>query len=303
MRKPTVSIGLPVYNGEAFMERALDSILKQDFEDFELVISDNASTDGTGGICETYARGDKRIRYFRSETNCGVNPNHDRVFELSEGEYFMWAAHDVEWLAGLLRRCVQVMQGAPTSVVLVYPRCEVVQNGQILPFDERSSIESKDRRSYRRLETVVRHVYMVNQLYGLMKADALRKTRLNGCYASSDFVLLAELAMLGEIWEIPEVLLRRRIDSDRGTAAVCHDRQAWQAWLNPKGGSAKDAWLQYRGRLALEYVRAAWHVPLKPSEKVMCLLIAPVLPYWRTLLRVSGPWRHTFRRLLGRRTA
>ena len=170
----------------------------------------------------------------------------------------------------MLTRSVEVLKGAPRSVVLAYPRCEMIWNGQPRPREEECSIECRNTRAYRRLQTVVRHVVMVNQLYGLIKREALAKTQLNGLYASSDYVLLAELAMLGEIWEMPETLVRRRIDSDRGTAAVCHDPEAWKAWSGASHRSVKEIWLPQRERLALEYVRAAWRLPLKARANFAC---------------------------------
>ena len=92
--RPRVSIGLPVYNGENFLEFALDSILGQTFQDFELIISDNASTDATESICRRYAAKDSRIRYYRNPNNQGAAQNYNRVFALARGEYFKWAAHD-----------------------------------------------------------------------------------------------------------------------------------------------------------------------------------------------------------------
>ena len=85
-----VSIGLPVYNGEKYLEQALISILSQTYTDFELIISDNASTDRTQAICREYAAKDPRIRYYCNEENLGAAPNHNRVFELASGEYFKW---------------------------------------------------------------------------------------------------------------------------------------------------------------------------------------------------------------------
>src|SRR5690349_812781 len=95
-RAPQVSIGLPVYNGEKYLLNAIGSLLKQDFEDFELVISDNASTDKTEAMCHEFAAKDKRIRYHRNETNIGATGNYNRVFRLSNGEFFRWASHDDE---------------------------------------------------------------------------------------------------------------------------------------------------------------------------------------------------------------
>src|SRR5262245_17750978 len=94
MRAPTVSVGVPVYNGERYLDKALSSILRQDFEDFELIISDNASTDGTAEICKAYADKDRRIRYHRNTSNIGAAPNYNQTFEMARGEYFKWCAHD-----------------------------------------------------------------------------------------------------------------------------------------------------------------------------------------------------------------
>jgi len=102
---PKVSIGMPVYNGEAFIREALDSLLAQTFTDFELIISDNASTDGTEAICREYAAKDARIRYVRQAENRGGIPNFQFVLDEAVGEYFMWAAADDVWLPNFIQHC------------------------------------------------------------------------------------------------------------------------------------------------------------------------------------------------------
>jgi len=87
-----VSIGMPVYNGSAYIRRALDSLLSQSFEDFELIISDNVSTDDTRDICQEYERNDPRVRYIRQKKNLGPIRNFDFVLNQSKGEYFKGAA-------------------------------------------------------------------------------------------------------------------------------------------------------------------------------------------------------------------
>lgn len=87
-KQPQVSIGMPVYNGEQFLKDALDSILAQTFDNFELIISDNTSTDNTQEICKAYSAKDQRICYYRNEKNLGAAWNFNRVFELARGEYF-----------------------------------------------------------------------------------------------------------------------------------------------------------------------------------------------------------------------
>jgi glycosyltransferase involved in cell wall biosynthesis len=94
---PQVSIGMPVYNGEPFIREALDSLLTQTFTDFELIISDNGSTDATEAICKEYAAKDLRIRYVRHEENRGASANFWFVLNEAVGEYFMWAAADDRW--------------------------------------------------------------------------------------------------------------------------------------------------------------------------------------------------------------
>jgi glycosyltransferase involved in cell wall biosynthesis len=92
--KPRVSLGMPVYNGERYLEKTFDSVLAQTYKDFELVISDNGSTDRTQAICERYAKMDSRVKYHRNSKNIGIAPNFNRVYELSPSEYFKWTDYD-----------------------------------------------------------------------------------------------------------------------------------------------------------------------------------------------------------------
>src|SRR5688572_28337892 len=92
MKAPLVSIGLPVYNGERFLSEALDSLLGQTLADFELIVSDNASTDRTAEICLAYAARDARVRYVRQQTNIGAIRNWNFVARQARGQYFKWAS-------------------------------------------------------------------------------------------------------------------------------------------------------------------------------------------------------------------
>jgi len=107
--RPRLSIGLPVYNGEEYLAESFDALLGQTYEDFELVVSDNASTDGTEAICRKYAAQDSRIRYLRLPRNIGATPNHNHVFAESRGELFKWASHDDLYGRDLLRLCVEAL--------------------------------------------------------------------------------------------------------------------------------------------------------------------------------------------------
>src|SRR5215813_2219510 len=118
MREPTVSIGLPVFNGEKYLPSAVSTLLEQDFENFELIVSDNASSDRTQDICQVFAARDRRIRYFRNEENIGLGANHNRTFALARARYFKWAAHDDEFPRAMLSRFVETLEQAAPSVAL-----------------------------------------------------------------------------------------------------------------------------------------------------------------------------------------
>ena len=100
-----VSIGMPVYNGEKYIQSSIDSLLKQSLYDFELIIADNASTDNTGFICEVNRIKDNRIKYFRHKSNIGAHANFQFVLEIAKAQYFMWAASDDLWDNDWLETC------------------------------------------------------------------------------------------------------------------------------------------------------------------------------------------------------
>ena len=118
MSAPKVSIGMPVYNAQRYLREALDSLRAQTLTDFEIVLSDNASTDATPDICREYAARDPRIKYHRNATNLGVVANFNRAFELSTGQYFKWAAYDDLHAPEYLTKCLPVLEADPRLVVV-----------------------------------------------------------------------------------------------------------------------------------------------------------------------------------------
>ena len=114
---PRLTIGLPVYNGENYLAESLDALLGQTFEDFELIISDNASTDATADICRRYEQLDSRVSYFRQPRNIGLAPNHNFVVEQARGELFKWASDDDLYARDLLERCVEALDENPDVVL------------------------------------------------------------------------------------------------------------------------------------------------------------------------------------------
>jgi glycosyltransferase involved in cell wall biosynthesis len=208
--KPRVSIGLPVYNGERFLREMLDSLLAQTYTDFELIISDNASTDRTEEICRPYAIEDQRIHYYRNERNIGVGGNFNRVFDLSSGDYFKWASADDICKPEHLARCLRVLDNDDT-VVLAYPKTVFIdKDGNVLDIND-PGWDLRSEATCERLRYVIYARHWVNCHYGLIRAAALSKTRLMPSYPGGDFRLLAELSLLGKFIEIPDYSFCRRI--------------------------------------------------------------------------------------------
>lgn len=208
---PLLTIGLPVYNGERYLEEALESILGQTFTNFRLVVSDNASTDATMAILEAFAARDERIVLFRSETNRGSAWNFNHVFEDCTTPYFKWAAADDKLEATCVERCLDMLESSPPSVVLAYPRTRVIDergepHGELVD----ALTTSPDAPARARFRKVVANVLWGNLVFAVIRTEALRRTRLHGSYPSSDHVLLAELALVGSFVEVPEVLFLRR---------------------------------------------------------------------------------------------
>ena len=295
-RLPRVSIGLPVFNGEKYLARALDSLLAQEYEDFELVISDNASTDETGRICEDYARRDRRIRYSRNRCNIGLAPNHNRVFTLSRGEFFNWAAHDDEYQPQMLKRYLEAFDAAPASVSVVYSVCEWIDergNPKGLHSDH---VDKRDARPARRLAHFLLHVNTYNCVYGLIRSEMLRKTRLHGSFPTADKILFSELAMLGEFLELPEPLLRLRIHQGRSFAQ--HTTPEALRELFDPANRGKSTFLTIKGRVRLELIRSAWRIPSRLPDRLLCLWVALAMPNWRNFKDFGGRQKRKLARLI-----
>jgi glycosyltransferase involved in cell wall biosynthesis len=130
IKTPKVSIGLPVFNGEKYLAETLASILSQTYRNFELIISDDASTGDTGSICQRCAAQDSRVRYHRNKATVGVSANFNRVFQLSSSEYFKWVACDDICSPDFLEKCVNVLDANP-SVVVCHPKtCRINDRGE-----------------------------------------------------------------------------------------------------------------------------------------------------------------------------
>ncbi len=222
-KKPLISIGIPVYNGEQFLNSAIDSILCQTFQNFELIISDNGSTDRTREICEKYAANDKRIRYYHYDHNRGAAWNFNNTFELAVGHYFKWAAADDTCKPTYLENCLKANQCDP-GTALAFSRGAGIDSQGIpikgLVLDGYLDLTSNDpRERFRALMEMFQQSgkrvsgWKGTYIFGLIRSDVLRKTRLIGNYIGADTTLLIELILRGKFHEIPDCqLFMRRHD-------------------------------------------------------------------------------------------
>jgi glycosyltransferase involved in cell wall biosynthesis len=287
---------MPVFNGAVYLSSALDSLLSQTFDAFEIVISDNGSTDATEEICRRYASQDRRIRYFRHEVNRGATWNHNFLIREARARYFRWHHYDDLCDPRHLERCVAALESNP-SAVLAYPRTILIDaaGGVTSHYEDRLALS--EEAAHARLQHFLRNVYLCNSVLGLMRTDALRRTGLHGAYVAADHVLLAELAMQGPWVEIPEALFFRRFHPAKSTEAnrTLRDRAAW---FDPQ--LRKGILLSPNLRLFFERLRAVGRARIGLREQIRC---AQVVIAWQTgfVIRMYRQrWAKRFARFAGR---
>ncbi len=261
-RVPPLSIGLTVYNGENYLRNALESLLAQSWGDFELIISDNASTDATEDICRAHAQHDRRIRYSRNDVNVGAAPNFNRTVKLARAPLFKWAAHDDMLEPDYLAKCMEVMEQRP-DCVLIHTAIRLIDDlGEpIIPAPGGVVVDRNGNRHHdidplhlaesvkpsRRFADALRRMVWCTGLFGIIRRDALLRTHGLGGYYEADRVLLAELALLGRFHQLEEPLFVKRCHKgvsvlmDRENKARMMDmtRPPGQPWIKVRAGYAK----------------------------------------------------------------
>lgn len=265
--RPVVSIGLPVYNGENFLRTAIESILSQTYDNLELIISDNASTDATEQICRSYASQDARVRYIRHGVNRGASFNFNYVVQEARGRYFKWHAHDDGCLPGYLAACVEAFEAAPDSVVLCQCRTVLIdEDGR--PYadygQERENIEHD--RPHRRLQQLIDELRLCTYVFGLIRTETLRQTRLIDRFVSADVVLLVELVLRGKFLMLQEFSQLRRVhpESSRFRNVDVGDLREW---FDP---NAKGVWINPRLKYGVECLRSIRRAPLPMVDRMRC---------------------------------
>jgi glycosyltransferase involved in cell wall biosynthesis len=213
---PLVTIGLPTHNGEPFLAQALESLLRQDHADLDIVVADNASTDRTPDILREFMRHDSRIRHERFEDLVSAPQNFNRAFSLGSGPYFMWAADDDLWDPSYVRRCLAALAADPMAVMASTGLRFIDPAGQILDanYGRYDNPDLSSRSVVERVRILLRRGGFY-QVYGVAKRDTLERTHLFQDVYGPDVVLTLEIAMLGPIVRIPEPLFFYRRHPDR----------------------------------------------------------------------------------------
>lgn len=271
-----VSIGMPVYNGEPYLEAAIRSNLDQTYGEFELIISDNASTDATETICRDLAATDERIRYVRNDRNLGAAANYNRTFELASGEYFRWSNADDLLEPRLLERTLEVLRSRPDAVIAHGLTCLIDAEGQSLgrPPDK---LDLQQDRPSDRYRAFYGREGMTNIIYGLMRSSAMRRTALmgTGSFPAADVQFMASMALLGKFVEIPEVLFYRRLHENAMSVNV--DQLKYKTfWAASDAEFVLPAW-----RFELAGLKAIVRGPLPLGEKARLLSFSAKRLVWR----------------------
>lgn len=272
---PRVGIGMPVYNGERYLEETITATLSQTFEDFELIIADNASTDRTEQICKDFAAKDPRIKYIRNPKNLGASKNYTACFEPSRSEYFRWANADDLPEAELLEKCIKVLDENPDTV-LVYGKTKVIdENGKFLDFYD-DNLDLRDTSASDRFVRCLENIGLSNILYGLMRRECLAHTALMGNYLASDINLIAELTLYGKYQEIPDYLFSRRMHPDCSSWDREDEDRQKNFWDPSKQKLLMQAW-----RSTYEYFKAVKNAPVSLAEKRALYYYLCKKVYWR----------------------
>jgi len=278
----SVSIGLPVYNGENFIAQAIESIQAQTFTDFELIISDNASTDSTEEICRTFAVSDDRIKYHRQKANIGAAPNFNYLVKVSKGAYLKWAAHDDIIAPEFLEKTVSILNERPETVLCTSQVTVIDQDGRHC--DTYTGVEPQffaETRPERFGHVIQFHKQRCYEIFGLIRSSALEDTALIGGYKNGDGVLLAQLALRGHFFQVPEPLFSPRRHAAQ-SQRIIHDSQAYDEWFDPQNVGKVN--LPY-WRILSEFLRVVRQEPLTFREKAACRtrIAKQYLTVWRLL--------------------
>jgi hypothetical protein len=256
---PKLSVGMPAYNSASWIEEAISSILSQTLTDFELVISDNASTDGTYEICQRIAGDDPRVRLLRNAVNIGANRNYRAVLDAARGTYFKWAASS-DWCSPtFLEKCVAALDRDPTAV-LACPRTALFEKSIAHAELSGTDLDLQSAEPAQRFIQLLSTPGLNNVFNGVIRRNALLRASRLGLYMSADIVLMCELALMGKFVLLDEHLFFRRMAVETATKlksvreieehliATVRRPLKWQCWRYHVGLLRATRFAKFPGR-------------------------------------------------------
>ncbi|MCB1757108.1 MAG: glycosyltransferase family 2 protein [Gammaproteobacteria bacterium] len=281
--QPLVSIGLPVYNGSNYIEKTIESILSQSYENFELIICDNASTDATASICERFVATDKRVSYFRQQKNLGASRNFNSTFEKASGKYFKWASHDDLLGPDNIRDCVEFLENHD-DYVICWPHMDYIdENDNHLRNQSIVNLSMEGDSFVSRIHDLFNFQIagddVVPTIFALVRSSALANTRLWQRFTSSEEILMLELLMQGKVKQLEQTGLHFRI----------HNESAFHKNRTP---AEREKWFDTEKHYVLQfpvwfllvrYFNLVAHSRLDLWEKLRC--------YYQIIRRAVFLWR------------
>jgi glycosyltransferase involved in cell wall biosynthesis len=293
---PLLSIGLFVYNGERFLRGTLDSLLTQTFRDFELIISDNGSTDATEAICRSYSASDSRVSYYRNDKNMGAGWNIRRVFSLATGKYFKWAACDDLYEPTFLSKCIEALE-RDDGIVLAHAKTRIIDDrGEFLE-DYHWPMRTDSPEAVTRFREMLMNDHLCFQIFGVIRRAALLQIPPQGSYVNSDGVLLSQLALLGRFYEYPDYLfVSRRHDAQSTRTLPVRLKKRRFRLTNRYGTLPCPEWWDPNKAKTIEYpewrqLREYWDTiarsPLRSKARLRAyLLMAPwIVKHFRRMMK------------------
>ncbi|MDQ7024908.1 MAG: glycosyltransferase [Anaerolineae bacterium] len=207
-----VSVGLPIYNAGELTRTILESLISQEYSNIEIIISDNASEDQTWSICQEYAARDNRIRLFQNSENMEAIYNFHRVYELSTGKYFMWAAHDDYWDVKFIQKCVDKLEANPEAVMVYTDQThinETTQEKKIVHFSALNLTQHDRPQRIKSLLTFRPQLHAI--IYGMYRREIIKPFLPFALIPSADLFFLFRVMLEGVAVSIPEVLYERHV--------------------------------------------------------------------------------------------
>jgi len=260
-KPPLLSVGLPVRNGLPYLEETLVSILNGEFQDYELIVCDNASTDDTAALVEEFAARDPRVRFVRNETNIGAARNYNLTFHLARGRYFRWMASDDLHSHGAIARCVEALERDP-GAVLAFPETRVIDGGGTVTHDYDDGDGWSAESPLDRFICSLDHFGLSTRMFGVIRTEVLRHATLQGDYPASDLVMQSDLAIRGRFIRVRGEFFYRRVH--HGCTQNLDDVQLAQ-FYDPGRTTAFTA---RQLRMFAELVRVVARAPISPWQKV-----------------------------------